>query len=148
MKEPWQDVRAAQINCEAVKVSLMHNKDGYLLRLAIQPDDIPVELLRAKVGTRYQLVMVEVNDDETPKVPARKRKGDRLVVSAGMLCKQQKFWDYMDYAGICSQPMSEQEAIHSLYHYLNIESRSELAHPGEARDMFDGLKGEFESWAR
>ena len=141
------DVRDAALSFEGVKVAFTQNRDGYILRLAIHPADVPDALLRSFVGSRYQVVMVEVNDDETPKVPEGKRKADRLVVAAGMMCREQRFWDYLDSLGF-PHPMSEDEAAAVLYDYLGIKSRKELAEDGQAREMFDGMKGEFESWLK
>jgi len=42
---------------EAIKVALKQDKTGYVLTLCMHPDEIPEDLLRDFVGSRYQVVM-------------------------------------------------------------------------------------------
>jgi hypothetical protein len=51
---------------EAVKVALKQDATGYVLTLKVHPDEIPDELMRDFVGTRYVIVAARLNDDETP----------------------------------------------------------------------------------
>ena len=51
---------------EAVKVAIKQDKSGYILTLAIHPDEIPSEVMRDFVGARYQVVMVRLNGEEKP----------------------------------------------------------------------------------
>ena len=53
-------------NFEGVKVALKQDKTGYVLTLSIHPDDVPDEILRDFVGSRYQVVMVRLNSQEQP----------------------------------------------------------------------------------
>ena len=57
-------MRALQF--EAVKIALKQDRSGYVLTLNLHPDEIPDELLRDFVGSRYGVAMVRINDDETP----------------------------------------------------------------------------------
>ena len=52
---------------EGVKVAIKQDKTGYVLTLSIHPDEIPDEVLRDFVGSRYQVVMVRLNTDEGSK---------------------------------------------------------------------------------
>ena len=54
------------IQFEGIKVGLKQSKDGYVLTMAIHPDEIPDDLVRDFVGARYMVVMVRLGDDEKP----------------------------------------------------------------------------------
>ena len=54
------------INFEAVKTSMMQDKNGTNIRLTIHPNDVPEQLHKDWVGSRYVVAMVKVNDDGTP----------------------------------------------------------------------------------
>ena len=54
------------VSFEAVKTSMMQDKNGTNIRLTIHPNDVPAELHKDWVGSRYMVVMVKLNDDDTP----------------------------------------------------------------------------------
>jgi hypothetical protein len=51
---------------EARKVALKQDRTGFVLTLALHPDEIPEELLRDFVGARYACALVRFQDDENP----------------------------------------------------------------------------------
>jgi len=61
-----EENRVPNINFEAVKTSMMQDKNGTNIRLTIHPNDVPAELHKDWVGSRYMVVMVKLNDDDTP----------------------------------------------------------------------------------
>jgi len=129
---------------EALKVALKQDKTGYILTLCMHPDDIPLELLRAFVGARYQVVMVRVDSDDKP-LDVREFEGDKFVRLAGMMCRDKEFWKYLyDDTQIFSA--TETEATDWLRGYLNIKSRKELKHNSLASDLLVKLNREYETW--
>ena len=48
------------IQFESVKAGLRQSKEGYMLTLSVHPDDLPDDLMRDFVGSRYMVVMVRV----------------------------------------------------------------------------------------
>ena len=48
------------VQFEGLKTGFRQNKDGYVLSLAIHPDDVPSELMKDFVGSRYMVVMVRL----------------------------------------------------------------------------------------
>ena len=54
------------VSFEAVKTSMMQDKNGTNIRLTIHPNDVPPELHKDWVGSRYMVIMVKVNEDGTP----------------------------------------------------------------------------------
>lgn len=119
------------LSFEAVKVAFKQDKTGFVLTLSIHPDELPTELLRDFVGTRYGVAMARINDDETPKAY------DNRVERAGILCRTEDFWHYM-------RVEDEEEAIAALRHYCGIKSRSELHGNAAAQALFDSLVEAYE----
>ena len=54
------------VKFEAVKTSMMQDKNGTNIRLTIRPNDVPPDLHKDWVGSRYMVVMVKLNEDGTP----------------------------------------------------------------------------------
>ena len=54
------------VSFEAVKTSMMQDKNGTNIRLTIHPNDVPQDLHKDWVGSRYMVVMVKLNEDGTP----------------------------------------------------------------------------------
>jgi hypothetical protein len=124
---------------EARKVALKQDRTGFVLTLAIHPDEIADELLRDFVGARYMCVMVRLNDDESP------LQYDNRVQRAGMLCRQYYFQKFMfDAHG--STAIDETSCTDALHSACEINSRTELNGSNHAKALFDALVKEFEAW--
>ena len=114
------------IQFEGVKTSLRQTKDGYSLTLAVHPDELPGDLMRDFVGSRYMVVMVRIGDNEQPINRELEFPGDTAVKNAGMICRDHEFWAYVENltGGIIVD--SEKDCATWLSDYLGIQSRSEL----------------------
>lgn len=131
--------REAAIGFEAVKVSMSQTKDGIKLTLVIHPQDHLHDLFSHPVGTRYQVALVQVDDQGEPVEPKAKTEGERAVASAAMLCKNHDFIQWMMENGY-SLVGSEEETAKNLCRLCEITSRSELRTNSKARDMFHYIK--------
>lgn len=58
--------RQSALHCEAKKHAYRQTQDGVVISFVLHPQEVPDGLATAALGTRYQLVVVELNDDETP----------------------------------------------------------------------------------
>lgn len=116
---------------EARKLALKQDRTGFVLSLSLHPDEIPDELVRDFIGTRYACALVRINDDETPVVY------NNRVQKAGMLCKQVPFQEFLGIAG-------EDAAAQELCKRCGIESRTELHGNEKAQAAFDDLMQEYE----
>jgi len=123
---------AMQFECR--KVALKQDRTGFVLTMSIHPDEIPEELLRDFVGSRYGVAMVRIQDDESA------TSYHNRVQKAGMLCREPRFQDFI-------QANSESEAAELLCHHCGIESRSELNGNKKAQDEFDNLIKTYEQWS-
>ena len=74
---------------EARKVALKQDRTGYVLTLSLHPDEIPDELLRDFVGSRYACAVVRINDDESPAVYENRTQ------KAAILCKTELFQRFL-----------------------------------------------------
>jgi hypothetical protein len=126
---------------EAVKVALKQDRTGFVLTLNIHPDEIPSELMRDFVGSRYGVAMVRINDDETGV------QYDNRVKKAGMLCRNREFQYWLKDTGHTTG-ITEEDAVAFMYEYCGIASRSELNGNAEAKAKFDEMVGEYESWKK
>jgi hypothetical protein len=135
------------IQFESVKTGLRQSKEGYMLTLAVHPDDLPDDLMRDFVGSRYMVVMVRIGDDERPMDRSQSFPGDAAVQMAGILCRDPEFWEWL-HENEWLQEKNEIACIEWLITFLGIESRKELKTNSEARDLFNNIKDKFESWRK
>lgn len=133
------------IQFESIKAGLKQSKDGYVLTLAVHPDELPDALMRDFVGSRYVVVMVRLGDDEQPMNREGEFPGDTAVKMAGILCRDKEFWDWL-HGKEWLMEKNEKACTEWLCSYLDIESRKELKTNEEARDLFNRLKASFNAW--
>lgn len=133
-------------NFEGVKVALKQDRTGYVLTLSIHPDDVPDEILRDFVGSRYQVVMVRLNGQDQPMVRDRDLPVD-VVQLAGILCNDPKFHEWL-LAHECIPEPSAQAATIWLRSELKVISRAELKDNKEAAQHLLTINEEFKAWKR
>ena len=66
VKANTDNLGVPSVNFEAVKTSMMQDKNGTNIRLTIHPNDVPPQLHKDWVGSRYMVVLVKLNEDGTP----------------------------------------------------------------------------------
>ena len=135
------------LNFEAIKIGLKQSKDGFVLTLAVHPDDIPDDLTRDFIGSRYQVVMVRLGDDDQPLSREGEFPGDHAVKMAGILCRDPEFWRWLNDREMLMEK-NEKACTEWLISYLSIESRKELKTDTEARNLFNQLKRSFDAWRK
>lgn len=118
---------------ESRKVALKQDRSGFVLTLSIHPDEIPEELLRDFVGSRYGVAMVRIQDDESA------THYNNRVQKAGMLCRSESFQKFLE-------ADNENHAADKLCKVCNIASRSELNGNKAAQSLFDQVLSEYENW--
>jgi len=121
---------------------LRKDKEGWVFGFRVHPDDAPRSLLDSPLGTRFHAVMFQINDDETYVVPPETQKGRMAVATAGQMCREESFQNWMlEKGGVHKRDGMNFEAITAdlLREYLNIQSRAELSEDPDARDVFKKL---------
>jgi hypothetical protein len=129
---------------EAKKVALKQTKDGYVMNLAIHPDEIPDEIVKDFVGARYMVVMVRLADNEEP-LNREEFAGAQMVKLAGMLCREKEFWEYLHEIGQLFE-MTERDCVEWLTGYLKISSRADIKTNRVAQDELKELYTEYKEW--
>jgi len=125
---------------ECRKVALKQDRTGFVLTLALHPDEIPEELLRDFVGSRYGCVMVRIQDDESPTVYFNR------VQHAGMLCRLPEFQQFMSESYAHNKVLTEDATATLLCNMCSIQSRTELNGNANAKQLFDDLMSEYHEW--
>jgi hypothetical protein len=126
---------------ECRKVALKQDRTGFVLTLALHPDEIPEELIRDFVGSRYACVMVRLKDDESPTEYVNR------VKQAGMLCRLPEFQKFMaESYGSNNKVPTEDDTATLLCNMCGIESRTELNGNIDAKQLFDDLMLEYNEW--
>jgi hypothetical protein len=128
---------------EAVKMTMTQDKDGVMLKLRIHPNEVPDDMFRDWVGSRYMVAAVLLDDASEPVSPNSVREAERAIQSAGMLCRTQKFADWMVFTGLAFGT-DEEHVKQILCDYLGIKSRSEMKANREARKKFIDLRIQYE----
>ena len=139
---PHPDYRFPTSNFEAVKVAMKQDRTGYILTLSVHPDDVPEEIMRDFVGSRYQVVMVRLNEEGQP----LDRNAFRdPVQAAGILCRHKGFTRYLFEMG---QIPEKKEAFSTewLKSECFIFSRAELKDNRLAASRFWEIEEEYEKW--
>lgn len=137
-----EDIREAAENFEATLVSLVKDKNGFVLKMGVHPNDIPEGVLRDWVGTRYMVVLVRLNDENEPSAPQHSEEGRAAVKLAAALCGDEGFQSYMAAQGLADAP-NEEATVIGLRAYLGIKSRAELKVNVDARRKLDLLRRDF-----
>ena len=129
---------------EAKKISMKQTKDGYVLNLAIHPDEVPNEVIRDFVGARYMVVMVRLDDEEKP-LNREEYAGAQMVKLAGMLCRDKEFWEFLQEEGQLFET-SEKECIEWMQNYLVVGSRSEIKNNLASQRALKDIYTEYKEW--
>lgn len=127
------------IQVEVVKVAMIQDKSGYIMRIALHPNDDIGPLISAPVGARFVAAFVEVDERQQPVV---RKSTNTQVMQAGMLVQQPAFRDWMHSRGYASGT-DEDSCLAGLYALLGISSRAQLADSEEASNKWDRIYREF-----
>lgn len=132
------------IQCEVVKIAMTQDKNGHILKVAIHPSDLPKDLILDPLGTRYVMVLARLNDQDEVVQPKEKSEAEKAIDIAGLLCRNQRFIDWMfDYGQ--SLERTEFGAIEGVKIYCGVESRKHFRTDAAARKMFFQLRDKFEA---
>ena len=148
------DPREAAVHFEAVKTSMSQSKSGTILRLAIHPNEVPPSLHADWVGSRYMVAMVKLNDQDEPEISLEQQEINRLIASAGALCRNSEFAQFLYEQDLLALGFSPDErkreaaVADALRQHLGIESRADMKNDTRAREMFKQLSEEFVRWKK
>jgi len=138
---------ANSLQFEAKKNSLGQAQSGdWKLSFTVSAGDVPMPLLQAAMGTRYQVVIVEIDDDETP---VKQTNPHRLSQQAAMLCEDTLFQRFLAeniHAPEGIAPLDREWAAYVVRDWCRVKSRSEFDENYSAELRWRDLKAEYEAW--
>lgn len=139
---------------EIRKDGLTQRQSGdWVLRVVIQSIDMDQRIIKASMGARFQCVLVEIDDDETP-IDHKGIERDKWLElgparQAGIRCKQPTFRAFLEeelhYPNVNS---SEERAAETVRSICGVCSRSELDKPNNsaARILWHDLDNAYQAW--
>jgi hypothetical protein len=140
------------ISFEGKKDGLAQRQGGdWMLRLTVSGEDMDERITHAAMGTRYQVVMVEVDDNEEPvdhtAVERDKWRALGAARQAGIRCKDAVFRAWLMEEKHCFAG-DEDEAAQTIRDLCGVESRADLERPGAGRQraVWHQLDNEFQAW--
>jgi hypothetical protein len=151
MTSPAEAAVNNSISFECKKDALQQRQSGdWKVSFTIQGTDMDERLTRAAMGARFVAVLVEVNDDETPKEQPRGRIDWREVqpaAQAGIRCAEPRFRAYLAAEhGIATK--TAQEAAEAVRTICGVNSRSEFSTDQRKRVLWHQLDSGYREWAR
>jgi hypothetical protein len=132
-----------QIECK--KHGYRQTGDGGVISFVLHPNDIPAELAAAALGTRYMLVLVEINDNETARPP----KPPSLTQQAAILCGDPRFRKFLEekyqHLSTGADP-GDFDAPSMVREICGVDSRAEFDSDPHAGQRWRQLNAGFEAW--
>lgn len=153
------EIRENVLALEVKKDGLSQNQDGvWVLKLRVHPADMPIALMMAEMGTRYQAALVELTDDDQVKEQGSKtkkgkdKKGTDLVKQAGALAADPWFAQFL--AEAKRVQIAELVPTHGavtdipacIRHLTGVKSRKEFGTDPEAAARWKALHSEYVAW--
>ena len=139
----------ADLTFEAIKVSMRQDKDGVLLVLRIHPNEVAPELLSAWVGSRFQVGMMALSDDDQHQRSPDQEETRKIIASAALLCKEGSFADFLEIRGYPPADKAREDTVATaLCQAIGAGSRANLATDIIAKERFIALRKEYRSWLR
>jgi len=170
---PADHARNNAISLEAKKDALSQRQSGdWRVSFTVQGIDMDTRLTQAPMGTRYAMVLVEINDDETPVnrkgvMPDTKSSVQRLDArpqptqpqagakrewrdlqpqqQAGIRCNEPTFVAYLkeEYPNFWREADSAAECVRMI---CDVHSRVELGTNETARRMWFTIDAQYQAW--
>ena len=157
---PADLARQNAIPLEVKKDGLQQRQNGdWVLRFVVQAADMDQRLTSAPMGTRFQVALVEIGEDEMPITPqpaepdrhsaGAKRMDWRELqpaAQAGIRCEDPVFWAFLREKLGWILINTSQGAAEAVRNICCVQSRSELGTNHKARVLWHQLDDHFLAW--
>lgn len=140
------EIREAVIPLEAKKHAYRQTQDGIVISFVVHHDDMSADLAAAPLGTRYQLALVQLADDETP-VP--RQKPIALSQQSAILCGDPVFIKFLEEnyehlaTGVEANDFDPASMVRQI---CGVDSRAEFDTDPHAAQRWRSLKGGYDAW--
>ena len=164
--------RERAVNCEVRKIAYRQSKDGIVVSFVVHPNEVPAGLATSQLGTRYILALVELDDEDMPKVsegavrtlPRRRESSHQSVESRDQGAvdpsrpTSRKSWHEMtpaQQAGILCADKSfqtwlgvnnETDAAILVRAKCKVKTRSDIAYGEKTNDYWIDLVSKYRTW--
>lgn len=134
------------IHFEAVKIAFKQDKNGWVLTLAIHPNEVPESLMRDYVGQRYVVAMTALADDDSPRDAAKpegkaKTRAEGLLAKVNAMLREPAFRDWTANMADATYAQAK-ECLHTL---CKVKSLSEIKTDIGALETLSSLIEQFEA---
>lgn len=158
--------RQLALACEAKKHAYRQTQDGVVVSFVLHPQEVPDELATAPLGQRYQLALVALNDDDTPREGMVQHTGPRSIpatrLNNAQPARAKRSWDEMtpaQQAGMLRNDQSfgnfvrehwgqDEEPKELIYRWCNVSSNAHIAIGTPAHQKWDDLVSRYRAWMR
>jgi hypothetical protein len=145
---PADLARQNAIPLEVKKDGLQQRQNGdWVLRFVVQAADMDQRLTSAPMGTRFQIALVEIGDDELPKEKGKLDWRDvQATAQAAIRCAEPRFREYLATEhgkGV----NTKEEAADAIRRMCGIASRTELSTNHKARALWHSIDSGYREWA-
>ena len=146
---PADLARKNAIPLEVKKDGLQQRQNGdWVLRFVVQAADMDQRLTSAAMGTRFQVALVEIGDDELPKEKPKGKLDWRELqpaAQAGIRCADPVFRKFL-YEMHSWDASDEDVAAEWLRSFCGVRSRAEFGTNHRARVLWKQLDDQFLAW--
>jgi hypothetical protein len=150
------EARDNALHCEMVKYAYRQTKDGVVVSFVVHPNDIPAALSTSHIGARYLVALVEIDDNEQPKLlapaklipPSGEKRNWRDLPppqQAGIRCDEPSFGIYLKET-YPDDWHESQDAAACVRLICAVHSRAELGTNQKARVMWHQLDQQYQAW--
>ena len=145
---PADLARQNAIPLEVKKDGLQQRQNGdWALRFVVQAADMDQRLISAAMGTRFQVALVEIGDDELPKQKAKLDWREvQPTAQAAIRCAEPHFREYLSIEH-GKNTNTKEEAAETIRQMCGIASRTELSTNHKARALWHSIDSGYREWA-
>lgn len=139
-----KEVGFTVLEARLMGLSKTRRKDGdwFELKIQVLPEEMPAELYAVPLGTRMNLAMVQIGDDETPVKAKRKFEDLSPSQQAGIRCNDPAFRHWL------GSVADADDAADYVRHYCGVQSRADLNVGGGGAEKWRTLNAQFVSDTR
>lgn len=146
------NIREVAIHCEAKKHAYRQVQDGVVVSFVLHPQEVPEGLATASLGTRYMLALVEIGDDEQPKIAPPKIE-DKVSKSwhdmmpaqqAGILCNEPAFTRFLSER--YPDALHNSNASQAIRDICGVTSRSHIVPGTSAGGTWRAIASDYRAW--
>jgi hypothetical protein len=149
------EARDNALHFEAVKYAYRQNREGIVVSFVVHPNDIPDGLSTSRIGTRFMVALVEIDDNEQARpqpdnkpllIEAKRTWNDfQPAQQAGIRSHDVRFAQFLEeeYVVFWDKFSDAAKCIRAI---CDVHSRSQLGTDHSKRVLWNQLDKHFQAW--